>query len=309
MATHRLQTTEATAINFFSRDLDPVLTVEPGDSVVVHTLDSSGHLGRPKSDGTLPARFFPDAPGHCLVGPIGVTDAKPGQVLAVRFDSLVPDDWGFTGAAGRETPLTERLGFRAEDGTTLIWTIDPRDGIATNQLGLATRIAPFLGLVGVAPPEPGQHSTVPPRPVGAGNIDCRDLVAGSTLYIPIAVEGALLSVGDGHAAQGDGEVSGTAIECGMTTTLTLDLVDEPALHSVYATTPAGRITFGFDADLNEAAAIALDAMLDWLAGSYAISRSEALALASATVSLRVTQIANQTWGVHALLPHGAVITG
>lgn len=309
MATHQLDTTAATAVNHFSRDLDPVLTVAPGDTVVVHTLDSSGHLGRPDADGTLPPRFFSDAPGHCLVGPIAVAGAVPGQALAVRFESLVPDDWGFTGAALRQTPLTQRLGFGAEDGVRLIWTIDHRNRTATNQLGLATGIAPFLGLVAVAPADPGEHSTIPPRPVGAGNIDCRDLVAGSTLYIPVAVDGALLSVGDGHAAQGDGEVSGTAIECGMTTTMTLDLVDEPALHSVYAITPAGRITFGFEADLNEATAIALDAMLDWMATSYRISRSEALALASATVSLRVTQIANQTWGVHALLPHDAVITG
>jgi len=306
MTTHRLDTTEATAINYFSRDLDPVLTVAAGDSVVVHTLDSGGHVGKPGPDGELPARFFGEAGGHCLVGPIAVEGARPGQSLAVRFDSLVPDDWGFTGAGRRETPLNARLGLEPADQALLIWSIDNRARTAGNQLGLGIVIDPFLGVVAVAPAEPGEHSTVPPRPVGAGNIDCRDLVAGSTLYIPVAVEGALLSVGDGHAAQGDGEVSGTAIECGMTTTMTLDLIDEPALDSVYATTPAGRITFGFEADLNEATAIALAAMLDWISADYKISRAEALAMASATVSLRVTQIANQTWGVHALLPDGAV---
>ena len=306
MATHRLDTTEATAINYFSRDLDPVLTIAASDTVVVHTLDSSGHVGRPTSDGELPPRFFGQAGGHCLVGPIAVAGASPGQSLAVRFDSLVPDDWGFTNAGFRQTPLNARLGLTPAEGARLLWTIDNQTRTATSQLGLATSTAPFLGVVAVAPAEPGEHSTTPPRPVGAGNIDCRDLVAGSTLYIPIAVDDALLSVGDGHAVQGDGEVSGTAIECGMTTTMTLELVDEPALDSVYAITPAGRITFGFEADLNEASAIALSAMLDWISADYAISRAEALALASATVSLRVTQIANQTWGVHALLPEGAV---
>jgi acetamidase/formamidase len=306
MTSHQLDTAQDTAINYFSRDLDPVLTIAPGDTVVVHTLDSGGHVGRPSADGELPRRFFEEQRGHCLVGPIAVEGAKPGQSLAVHFDDLVPDDWGFTAAALRETPLNIRLGLNSDAGARLLWEIDVEKGFASNQLGLGTAIAPFLGVVAVAPPEPGQHSTVPPRPVGAGNIDCRDLVAGSTLYIPVAVESALLSVGDGHAAQGDGEVSGTAIECGMTTTMTIDLVDEPALHSVYATTPAGRITFGFDADLNEATAVALDAMLDWMAGSYGISRAEALAMASATVSMRVTQIANQTWGVHALLPADAV---
>ncbi|QGN34263.1 acetamidase/formamidase family protein [Microlunatus sp. Gsoil 973] len=309
MATHHLDTAKNTAVNYFSRDLDPVLTIAPGDTVVVHTLDSGGHVGRPGADGQLPPRFFAEQRGHCLVGPIAVDGAKPGQSLAVHFDDLVPDDWGFTAAGLRETPLNNRLGMKPDDGARLIWEIDLDKRIASNQLGLATAIAPFLGVVAVAPPEPGHHSTVPPRPIGAGNIDCRDLVAGATLYIPVAVDGALLSVGDGHAAQGDGEVSGTAIECGMTTTMTIDLIDEPALPSVYATAPEGRITFGFDADLNEATAVALDAMLDWMAASYGISRAEALAVASATVSMRVTQIANQTWGVHALLPAGAVLEG
>lgn len=308
MATHRLDTSESTAINYFSRDLDPVLTVSPGDTVVVHTLDSGGHVGKPGPDGELPPRFFGEKQGHCLVGPIAIEGATPGQALAVRFDSLVPDDWGFTNAGFRETALNTRIGLKPEDGARLIWTIDNQTRTATNQLGLATSTEPFLGVVAVAPAEPGEHSTIPPRPVGAGNIDCRDLVAGSTLYIPVAVEGALLSVGDGHAVQGDGEVSGTAIECGMTTTMTVDLIDEPALDSVYAITPAGRITFGFEADLNEATAIALSAMLDWMAAGYDLSRAEALAMASATVSMRVTQIANQTWGVHALLPEGAVRT-
>jgi acetamidase/formamidase len=133
-------------------------------------------------------------------------------------------------------------------------------------------------------------------------------VAGSTLYLPVTAPGALLSVGDGHAAQGDGEVSGTAIECGMTTELRLDLVSCAPLDSIHAVTPAGRITFGFDADLNEATAVALAAMVTWMGSLFGIGRAEALAIASVAVSLRVTQVANQTWGVHALLPDGAVTT-
>ena len=122
----------------------------------------------------------------------------------------------------------------------------------------------------------------------------------------MTVPGALLCVGDGHAAQGDGEVAGTAIECGMTTRLTLDVIDSimPAIH---ARTPEGRITFGFDADLNEACAQALSAMLDWIQLLRGLDRAVALALASATVDLRVTQVANQTWGVHAVLPDSAVL--
>jgi acetamidase/formamidase len=227
-------------------------------------------------------------------------------VLAVHFVSLLPDDWGLTGAGVADTPLNRRLGFDGSNGTRLLWDLDVEAGVGTNQLGLSTALKPFLGVVAMTPSEPGEHSTVPPRTLGAGNIDCRELVAGSTLYIPVTVPGALLSVGDGHAAQGDGEVSGTAIEAGMTTEMVLDIEPDPALSTVHAITPVGRITFGFNADLNEATVDALDAMLTWMQKLYSITKAEALGMASTTVSLRVTQIANDTWGVHALLPDGAI---
>jgi acetamidase/formamidase len=131
-------------------------------------------------------------------------------------------------------------------------------------------------------------------------------VAGSTLWLPVQVDDALLYLGDGHAAQGDGEVGGTAIECPMTTEVRIDLVDRRPLPSVHAETPAGRITFGFDADLDVATGDALDAMVTWLAALLDVDRATALAFASAVVDLRVTQVANQTWGVHALLPTGAL---
>jgi acetamidase/formamidase len=142
--------------------------------------------------------------------------------------------------------------------------------------------------------------------VSGGNIDCKELVAGSTLYLPVSVPGALLSLGDGHAAQGDGEVAGTAIECGMTTELRLELISGAPVPGVHAVTPAGRITFGFSPDLNAAMGDALDAMLGWLQGLYRLDKAAALAVASPIVDLRVTQVANQSWGVHALLPHGAI---
>ncbi|MGI4895025.1 MAG: acetamidase/formamidase family protein, partial [Janthinobacterium lividum] len=127
-----------------------------------------------------------------------------------------------------------------------------------------------------------------------------------TLFPPVQVPGALLCLGDGHAAQGDGEVCGTAVECGMTTELTLDLVRDPALPGVHALTPSERITFGFDADLNAATEQALSAMVTWMAADLEVDRTTALALASSTVDLRVTQVANRTWGVHAVLAHTAL---
>jgi acetamidase/formamidase len=244
--------------------------------------------------------------GHCLTGPIAVRGARPGDVLAVRFVSMRPDDWGWTVAAARDTPLTRRLGLHEGPPAWLLWQIDADAGVATDNHGHQVKVAPFHGVTGLAWDEPGEHSTVPPRAVGGGNIDCKDLVAGSVLYLPVTLPGALLSVGDGHAAQGDGEVAGTAIECGMTTELQLDLVSGRPAPGVHAETPAGWITFGFSPDLNTAMCDALDAMLSWLMAVYGLGKAETLALASPVLDLRVTQVANESWGVHAVLPADAI---
>jgi acetamidase/formamidase len=136
-------------------------------------------------------------------------------------------------------------------------------------------------------------------------MDCRELVSGTTLYLPVGVEGALFSVGDGHAAQGDGEVCGNAIECPMDRVeLTFRLVDQ-RLDAPRARTAEAWITFGFDPDLNRATMMALSGMLDLIQGERGVSRQEALALASVAVDLRITQIVNQAQGVHAVLRHEA----
>ena len=160
--------------------------------------------------------------------------------------------------------------------------------------------------MGMPPAEPGEHSTIPPRPACGGNIDCRELVAGTTLFLPVTVPGALLYLGDGHAAQGDGEVGGTAIECPMTTEAVISLAPGRPLGTIHAEAPGGRVTFGFDADLNVAMGDALDAMVGWLQVLSGLGRAAALALASTCVDLRITQVANQTWGVHAVLPTGVL---
>jgi acetamidase/formamidase len=160
-------------------------------------------------------------------------------------------------------------------------------------------------VVGLAPAAPGRHSTVPPRPTG-GNLDCKELVAGSILYLPVAVDGALLSIGDGHARQGDGEVGGTAIECPMTTELTLDVRDDLPVRTPVADTPAGWVTMGVAESVDEASYRALEAMFDLMQQRLDLSRAQAAALASVVVDLRVTQIVNQTVGAHAVLPHDAL---
>jgi acetamidase/formamidase len=186
------------------------------------------------------------------------------------------------------------------------WTLDPVAGTGRNQHGHTVALRPFLGVIGMPPAEPGRHSTIPPRPHG-GNLDCRELVAGSTLWLPIPVDGALLSVGDGHAAQGDGEVSGTAIECPMDRVdLTLSTVDDFPVTGPVARTPAGWVTMGLGYTVDDAVFEALNAMFDLLGRLHGVSRPDAVALASVAVDVRVTQIVNRTVGAHAVLPPGAL---
>ncbi|WP_369068327.1 acetamidase/formamidase family protein [Kineococcus terrestris] len=302
MTRHRLDPLPHLVTDVFDPSRPPVLAVRPGDEVEVRALDSGGHLERPPAGGDAP-RMFPDGRGHCLAGPVAVEGARPGDVLAVHVRSVRTDGWGWT-VAGTPTPLNERLG--ATDPVRVLWEVDDAAGTAVDEDGFEVRTAPFLGVLGTTPAEPGEHSTVPPRPGTGGNVDCRSLVAGSTLFLPVQVDGALLCVGDGHAAQGDGEVCGTAVECGTTSVLGLDLVADPVLPGVHAVTPRERLTFGFDADLGAATDAALGAMLTWVSALFDLPRTRALALASACVDLRVTQVANRTWGVHAALPHDAL---
>ena len=295
---------------WFDRDLPPVLTVDPGTTVRFRTLDSGWFAG-PWAGGDLAER--PRVPEHtadahhALTGPVAVRGARPGMVLEVRIDDVVPGAWGTTYAGTRRTAWSARLGI--DTPAVHAWEIDPTAGVARNQHGTSVAVRPFLGVMGMPPAEPGRHSTVPPYWHG-GNLDCKELVAGATLYLPIPVDGALFSVGDGHAAQGDGEVSGTAIECPMeradlTLGLRPHLFGRP-LTTPVARTPAGWVTMGLGDDLDEAAADALDAMLDVLGALHGLSRSDALAVSSVVVDLRVTQVANQVFGVHAVLPPGAL---
>ena len=306
MAKHRLAPTRDTVTDVFSRERPPVLTVSPGDTVVVRSLDASGYLARQQHPGDRQPTMISASRGHCLTGPVAVKGARPGMVLSVRFVSLRPDPWGWTAAAAGDNPLTRRLGLAGGPPSWLLWDLDIDKGTGTNDLGHTVALAPFLGVVGMPPDEPGEHPTKPPRAKGGGNIDCRELVAGATLYLPVTVPDALLCLGDGHAAQGDGEVGGTAVECSMTTEMVLDLAEDPPVPGIHAVTPAGRITFGFSADLNEAMGDALDAMITWMQLLYGLSRAAALAAASPTLDLRITQVANDVWGVHALLRNGVL---
>jgi acetamidase/formamidase len=280
---HELPLERRTLHGRWSRDLEPALAVDPGDSVRFETL--SIFWWRERGE---PFEVRAPDDGHALTGPIAVRGAGRGVTLTVRVDAIDPGPWGVT--------LTR-------DPHAVDWEL--ADGIGRASTGHTVKLAPFLGVIGMPPNEPGTHATEPPRGCG-GNIDCKELVAGTTLYLPIPVEGALLSAGDAHALQGDGEVSGTAIETTSHAQLTVDVRDDLELDWPIARTGESWLTFGFDRDLDRAADIALAGMLELMRREHRLSHDDALALASVAVDLRVTQIVNAVKGVHAVLRDDAL---
>jgi acetamidase/formamidase len=282
---HEIPLERRTLHGHFSRGLEPVLTIDRGDAIAFGCPNAGWELAERE-------RFEPFDPeldaGHALIGPVEVRGAKAGQTLAVQIDRVEPGTWGVTHAHDAKVE----------------WSL--ADGEGVDDRGRRVRLRPFLGVLGMPPPEPGRHPTGPPRRFG-GNIDCRELVPGTTLYLPIAVDGALFSAGDGHAAQADGEASGTAIECPISRAeLTLDLRDQLDLRTPIARTSDAWIAFGFDEDLDLAAEQAMATMLDLMERELGTDRSYALALASIVVDLRVTQIVNGVKGVHAVLADNAL---
>ena len=243
--------------------------------------------------------------GHALCGPIAIRGAQPGMTLEIRINEVLPGKCGWTGGGGWDTEINRRLGL-VEQGIELIWDLDADAMTGKDQYAHTLTLRPFMGVMGLPPTEPGVHSTIPPRFCG-GNIDCKELIASSTLYLPITVPEALFSVGDGHALQGDGEVSGVAIECPMERVdLTFHLRNDIRLTTPRATTSSAWITLGFHENLHEASLIALETMIDLIGEEYQLPRAQALALASLVVDLRVTQIANGVLGVHAVLRYEAI---
>jgi acetamidase/formamidase len=284
MTMHEIPLLDETLHGFFSSALSPVLTIDPGDSVRFQALNAGWHWD---FEGYFNERDEELHSGHALTGPIEVRGARTGQTLVVAIDEVTPRDWGIT--------FANETGFR--------WEL--KGDTATDERGKTVSLAPFLGVIGMPPAEPGIHPTGPPRNCG-GNIDCKLLVAGTALYLPISVDGALLSAGDGHAVQGDGEASGTAIECPLERAqLTIDVI-ERGLRSPIARIPNAWVAFGFDEDLDLAAEHAMATMLDLMEHELEVDRTHALALASVAVDLHVTQIVNCVKGVHAVLADGAI---
>lgn len=310
MTTYSLEPTRETLHGHFSRDLPPVLTISSGDSVTFRTLESGWSVGPPPSPDAPAPKFEPRNEtldgGHCLVGPIAIDGAEPGMTLEVKIEEVRVGSYGLTFAGGWPSRENDRLGVSSKPGTPFLWTLDADAKIGRSQHGFEVNLQPFMGVMGMPTNEAGMLPTPPPRATG-GNLDCKELTTGSILYLPIAVDGGLFSVGDGHGRQGDGEICTTAIECPMErVTLTFNLRDDFPVKTPHIRTADSWITLGLHDDLNEATFLAIEAMLDLMQAQFKLGRREALGLASLVVDMRITQIVNGTRGVHAVLPDGAV---
>jgi len=305
---HRLPATpETVAWGYYAATAKPVLRIASGDIVEVETLLTSTP-DRLEKAGIAPndveqslrdivTRVTDRGPGgHILTGPIFIETAEPGDVLEVRIlkvDLAIP--YAYNGCAG----------FLAElctDPRTKIIPLDRRRMVATFGQGIEVPIRPFFGSMGVAPPpEAGRISSNPPG-IHAGNLDNKELVAGTKLFIPVHVAGALFEVGDGHAAQGDGEIDQTGIETSLRGRL--QFVVRKDLHLTWprAETPTHLITMGMNRDLNEATRIAALEMVDLLATTRSLSRMDAYRLASIAADLRITELVDGNVGVHIMVP-------
>ena len=311
MSDHKLPLTVENLHDHYSAALAPVLAIDSGDSVTFETLDVSWTTG-PRYDFVTPPPYHekPDhaiGDGPALSGPIFVRGASPGDMLEVQIIEVRPKNWGWTCAGGRSK--WPDLAFDADNEAPAIlnWAIDVQKGVACVPSGLSIGIRPFMGMMGVCPAGDIQPDAWSPSSSG-GNLDCKELVAGTSLFLPVGVAGALFSTGDGHAVQGDGELCGCAIECGMERVRLRFIVHKTHEHPfIHARSETEMITFGFAENLQDALAEAGNRMIDFLIAEYEFSsRAEALCLSSCVVDFRVTQVANPKFGIHAVLKLDAI---
>ena len=312
-AQQTLDSTPATvAWGYYSAHAKPVLTVHSGDTVTMHTVSTCGDperlakMGIPASEippsvtALYAAKTIDKGPGgHVLTGPIAVDEAEPGDVLEVDIEKIAIDvPWACNGfGAGR--------GYLPDDYPYGIMTKIPLDRarmVAEFAPGVEIPLHPFFGSMGVAPPESaGRYNSAPPWMHG-GNMDNKELVAGTKLFLPVHAKGGLFEAGDGHAGQGNGEVDITALETMLTGTFRFVVHKDRHLLWPMAETPTAYITMGFSTDLNKATEMALHNMLQFLETEKHMTRDQAYQLASVAVDLDITQLVDTNVGVHAMLP-------
>jgi acetamidase/formamidase len=308
--THELKLTPTNVHwGYYDAHLKPVLKIASGDTVRVETMVAGG-LERLNLAG-VPDAEIPDSlkeveksitdrgPGaHPLTGPIYVQRAEPGNTLEVHilgFEYLHP--FGVTGFRPGSGTLPDEFPY----ARFKMIRFDPKAGVAEFSRGVRLKLAPFWGSIGVAPPPVIHRLSSGPPGSHAGNLDNKELVAGSILYLPVHVPGALLSMGDGHALQGDGEVTITALETSLRGTVQIFVRKGRQIRWPRAETPTHFITMGLNPDLNEAARMATREVIDFLMSQKGMSRDEAYILCSLAADLRVTQLVDDTKGIHAML--------
>ncbi len=305
---HELSDEEANIHRAWDNSLDPILTIEPGETVRFECRDAVDR----QVDETTTAADVPDIsfdPVHPLTGPVSIEGAEPGDVLEVELLDLEHKGWGYTLFFPGEMELG-LLPEEFDEAGIHIWDLD--DDVGHFVDGIEVPLDPFPGVIGVAPGEPGEHDTLPPRDVG-GNMDVKHMTAGSTVYLPVETEGALFSTGDCHAAQGDGEVSVTGVEAPMYVTARFDVrsdmdIAQPQFETDHPFTPTGRDesmygTTGIAPDLMEATKKAVVHMIDHLEAERGLTRGEAYILCSAAVDLKINEVVDApNWTVSAYLP-------
>ncbi|EEB83334.1 acetamidase/formamidase family protein [Roseobacter sp. GAI101] len=280
----------------------------PGETIEFECHDSSaGQLTPDSTVADVAAMDFGKI--NPVSGPVYVEGAEPGDALKITIEGFAPSGFGWTA----NIPGFGLLADQFEDPALTIWKYDP-DTLEPALFGKNGRVPlkPFAGTIGCALAEPGLHSVVPPRRVG-GNLDIRDLAAGTTLYLPVEVAGALFSIGDTHAAQGDGEVCGTAIESPMDATVTLDLIKDAQLKMPRFTTPGPvtnhldakgyEVTTGIGPDLMTGAREAVSQMVELLCKTQGLSAEDAYMLVSTCGDLRISEIVDMpNWVVSFYFP-------
>ncbi len=316
MPTHRLSPTPQTVRwGSFDAAHPAVLTVAPGDTVTLECLSAGGMEVMPAADSgfrvhpalkALVAAKVPRLGGHVLTGPVAVEGAEPGDMLAIHIDRIeFGADWGFCGFR----PLAGTLPEDFPERHLSHIPIDRSRRTCRLPWGTDLPLAPFFGVMGLAPPpEWGTISTREPRAHG-GNLDNKELTEGATLYLPVFVAGANFSAGDGHGVQGDGEVCINALETCLTGTFTLNLqkgggARDPLLLYPRAETASHWITMGMHEDLDLAMKTALREMIAFITGRTNLSRADAYQFCSLAVDFHVTQTVNGEKGVHGLLRKG-----
>ena len=291
---------------YFDATRAPVLAIRSGDRVTIDTLTGGPEMVPPAPFFTPPELFevhrhcerFAGAP-HILTGPIAIEGAEPGDVLQVEIEDItLRQDWGFN----LVRPLGGTLPDDFPEGRILTIPIDREAMVGKLPFGVDVPLKPFFGIMGVAPATGwGRITSVIPRAHG-GNIDNKQFVAGTTLYLPVHRPGALFSCGDGHGAQGDGEVCLTAIETALQGRFCFILRKDMRLSQPRAETPTHVITMGFDPSLDRAMDIALREMIDYLCRVKNLTPIDAYTLCSVAVDFHVTQAVNTAKGVHGMLP-------